>query len=99
MSFLPTSLRLSSSQSCTPRGARLQLETPWLGRTSLDEPDIVITPMNLPFANADSTGEGDDLTKEVSYTLVMTDPDSPSRADPRYRQFRHWTVRITSSSK
>jgi len=23
---------------------------------------------------------------------VMTDPDAPSRGDPRYRQFRHWAI-------
>ncbi|KAH0589897.1 Phosphatidylethanolamine-binding like protein [Termitomyces sp. J132] len=28
----------------------------------------------------------------ASYTLVMTDPDAPSRADPKYRQFRHWVI-------
>ena len=66
-----------------------------LREDTLDEPEVVITPMNLPFANADSTGEGDDLAKEVSYTLVMTDPDAPSIKDPKYRQFRHWIVRIT----
>lgn len=26
------------------------------------------------------------------YTLVMTDPDAPSRADPKFREWRHWTV-------
>ncbi|XP_078582937.1 uncharacterized protein LOC144865819 [Branchiostoma floridae x Branchiostoma japonicum] len=26
------------------------------------------------------------------YTLVMLDPDSPSRADPRYSQWKHWLV-------
>lgn len=64
---------------------------------TFEEPDIVISPMNLPLANADSTGEGEDFAKEVSYTLVMTDPDSPSVEDPKYRQFRHWLVRITRS--
>jgi hypothetical protein len=80
-----------------PTGCEVATGNTLVREDVIDEPDIVITPMNLPFANADSTGEGDDLTKEVSYTLVMTDPDAPSRADPRYRQFRHWTVRITSS--
>ena len=64
---------------------------------TLDEPEVVITPMNLPFANADSTGEGDDFAKEVSYTLVMTDPDAPSVENPEYRQYRHWLVRTTHS--
>ncbi|XP_037814411.1 protein D3-like isoform X1 [Lucilia sericata] len=26
------------------------------------------------------------------YTLIMTDPDAPSRADPKVREFRHWLV-------
>ncbi|XP_034112387.1 protein D2 [Drosophila albomicans] len=26
------------------------------------------------------------------YTLVMTDPDAPSRADPKFREFKHWVL-------
>lgn len=26
------------------------------------------------------------------YTLIMTDPDAPSRADPKMREFCHWVV-------
>ncbi|XP_067013201.2 protein D1 [Anabrus simplex] len=26
------------------------------------------------------------------YTVVMTDPDAPSRADPKFREFLHWLV-------
>lgn len=26
------------------------------------------------------------------YTLIMTDPDAPSRTEPKFREFRHWTV-------
>ena len=80
-----------------PAGCEVTMGNTLLREDTLDEPDVVISPMNLPFANADSTGEGDDLAKEVSYTLVMTDPDAPSRADPKYRQSRHWLVRITNS--
>jgi len=76
-----------------PTGHEVETGNTLLREDTLDEPDVVISPMNLPFANADSTGEGADLTKEVSYTLVMTDPDAPSRADPKYGQFRHWVVR------
>ncbi|KAF7633201.1 hypothetical protein Mgra_00007391 [Meloidogyne graminicola] len=28
----------------------------------------------------------------VLYTLVMTDPDAPSRADPKFREWHHWLV-------
>jgi len=26
------------------------------------------------------------------YTLIMTDPDAPSRAEPKIREFKHWVV-------
>lgn len=26
------------------------------------------------------------------YALLMTDPDAPSRDDPKFREFRHWAV-------
>ena len=91
--FTPTSL----FSIVYPTGCEVVTGNTLFRDDTLDEPDIVITPMNLPFANADSTGEGDDLAKEVSYTLVMTDPDAPSRQDHQYRQFRHWVVRITCS--
>jgi hypothetical protein len=26
------------------------------------------------------------------YTLLMTDPDAPSRMEPTFREFRHWLV-------
>lgn len=55
---------------------------------TLDEPDIVFTPMGTP-----KSGEGG---SETSYTLVMCDPDAPSRADPKYKEFRHWVVRLLS---
>lgn len=29
----------------------------------------------------------------ATYTMVMTDPDAPSRQDPKWGQFRHWVVR------
>ncbi|KAH9476658.1 OV-16 antigen [Psilocybe cubensis] len=29
---------------------------------------------------------------EARYTLVMTDPDAPSRKDPKFGQWRHWIV-------
>jgi phosphatidylethanolamine-binding protein (PEBP) family uncharacterized protein len=47
---------------------------------TLDEPDIAFT----------ST----DATSTTTYTLVMTDPDAPSRDDPKFGQFRHWVVRL-----
>ncbi|KAF8729232.1 hypothetical protein AX14_006310 [Amanita brunnescens Koide BX004] len=55
---------------------------------TLDEPDINFTPMVLPDASALSTSAG----TEATYTLVMTDPDAPSRDEPLYREFRHWVI-------
>ncbi|KAH7884177.1 phosphatidylethanolamine-binding protein [Phlebopus sp. FC_14] len=46
-----------------------------------DEPAVSFTPMQT-FDSAD----------EVGYTLVMTDPDAPSRRDPKMGEWRHWVV-------
>lgn len=66
-------------------------------------------PMGVPREQAESTGggakegEGEEerrgySTKEdVSYTLVMTDPDAPSRDDPKFGPFRHWVVSTQTS--
>lgn len=64
-----------------------------------EEPSVVVVPMSVPEVVADGDGkEGEEgrrgySTKEdVSYTLVMTDPDAPSRDDPKFGPFRHWVV-------
>eukprot|EP00123_Amoebidium_parasiticum_P013082 comp21757_c0_seq1/m.30833 comp21757_c0_seq1/g.30833 ORF comp21757_c0_seq1/g.30833 comp21757_c0_seq1/m.30833 type:complete len:217 (-) comp21757_c0_seq1:380-1030(-) len=41
-----------------------------------DQPTI-----SIPLAEPDSL-----------YTIVMTDPDAPSRAEPKFREFLHWVV-------
>ncbi|KAF8812944.1 PEBP-like protein [Phlegmacium glaucopus] len=51
-----------------------------------DEPDIKI--LSSTHAMAEGGHSGDD----VSYTLVMTDPDAPSRNDPKFGEWRHWIV-------
>ncbi|XP_005176891.1 protein D2-like [Musca domestica] len=33
-----------------------------------------------------------DAEDGVYYTLIMTDPDAPSRVEPKFREFRHWLV-------
>jgi len=33
-----------------------------------------------------------DSEPNTFYTLIMTDPDAPSRANPKFREFRHWLV-------
>jgi hypothetical protein len=46
-----------------------------------DEPTVMFTPVP-------------DVTDEATYTLVMTDPDAPSRANPKFREWRHWVVSV-----
>ncbi|KAI9566975.1 PEBP-like protein [Boletus coccyginus] len=46
-----------------------------------DEPSVSFTPMQS-FAAA----------SDIGYTLVMTDPDAPSRSDPKMGEWRHWVV-------
>jgi hypothetical protein len=73
--LFPNGLEVMMGNTLTPDG-------------TADAPSIVITPLNIPAEQADSTG-GD----EVMYTLAMIDPDAPTRAEPVYRSFRHWVVR------
>jgi len=51
---------------------------------TLEEPDVNFVPLTVTDVPA--------VIQDVTYTLVMTDPDAPSRADPKYRQFRHWVI-------
>lgn len=71
-----------------------------------EEPSVVITPMGLP-GNVGGGGDGEGGGKEGGeeeeeeeelYTLVMTDPDAPSREDPKFGPFRHWVVSLSSPS-
>lgn len=40
-----------------------------------------------------------DLEKGAYYTIIMTDPDAPSRADPKFGQWLHWVkVNVTSDT-
>ncbi|KAG5640727.1 hypothetical protein DXG03_007420 [Asterophora parasitica] len=48
---------------------------------TLEEPDINLVVPDVPKA-----------AQEATYTLVLTDPDAPSRSGPKYRQFRHWVI-------
>jgi len=68
-----------------PSGKEAVLGAELTKEETADEPDIVITPLNI-------TAPAGQTTVDTSYTLVMTDPDAPSRAEPKYRQFRHWVI-------
>ncbi|KAF9045780.1 PEBP-like protein, partial [Hymenopellis radicata] len=65
-----------------PTGIEALLSSELTREDTLDEPEINFTPMQNVLG----------ATEEPTYTLVMTDPDAPSRAEPKYRQFRHWVI-------
>jgi hypothetical protein len=69
-----------------PTGVQTDLGNTVVRSNVLEEPNISITPLN-PIL-----GVGEE--KETRYTLVMVDPDAPSRAEPKYREWRHWVVRL-----
>ncbi|KDQ55396.1 hypothetical protein JAAARDRAFT_37416 [Jaapia argillacea MUCL 33604] len=56
-----------------------------------EEPSVNFTPMNMPWEQADNTGEEGGFG-DVTYTIVMVDPDAPSRKDPKFKSFRHWVL-------
>ncbi|KAG1730387.1 phosphatidylethanolamine-binding protein [Suillus paluster] len=64
-----------------PTGQEALLGNTLTETDTADEPTVAFIPVQVPAVNGEST-----------YTLVMTDPDAPSKADPRYAQFRHWVV-------
>ena len=55
-----------------------------LRRAEVDEPAKVLTPTQVKNRPTSITWDGLDPGK--LYTLVLTDPDAPSRKDPKYRQ-------------
>ncbi|KAI0339202.1 PEBP-like protein [Trametopsis cervina] len=69
-----------------PGGKEVILGNELLISETAEEPEISFAPMSMPAEQADSQGE------EVSYTLVMFDPDVPTRADPQFKTFRHWVI-------
>lgn len=42
---------------------------------------------NMPQVDWDVGLDGDEY-----YTLMLVDPDAPSRADPKFREWVHWVV-------
>ncbi|KAF9457374.1 PEBP-like protein [Collybia nuda] len=66
-----------------PNGKEVALSNELTPVDTVEEPDVRIT---VPVSG------GDESAAEASYTLVMVDPDAPSRAEPIYRQFRHWVI-------
>lgn len=65
-----------------PTGKEGLLSSELTREEAFDEPEINFTPMQN---NISSDGE-------PAYTLVMVDPDAPSRAEPKFKHFRHWVI-------
>lgn len=64
-----------------PTGKEAMLGNELTSIDTADEPLVSFTPMQS-FAAA----------TDIGYTLVMTDPDAPSKSDPKMGQWRHWLV-------
>ncbi|CAO2606992.1 Phosphatidylethanolamine-binding protein 1 [Lemmus lemmus] len=74
----------------------------WAGPLSLQEVDVtyagveleelgqVLTPTQVK--NRPSSISWDGLDPAKLYTIVLTDPDAPSRKDPKYREWHHFLV-------
>jgi len=75
-----------------PTGVQTDLGNTVLRSSVLDEPEIRITPSSAVHGPTNAVSEESVRDREVKYTLVMVDPDAPSRAEPKYRQWRHWVV-------
>ncbi|KAI0051554.1 PEBP-like protein [Auriscalpium vulgare] len=73
-----------------PNGKEVLLGNELSVSDTAEEPSINMMPMNIPIEQAEATGE--DAPVDLSYTLVMLDPDAPGRSDFRFRSFRHWVV-------
>lgn len=74
-----------------PNGKEAVLGNELTREDTLDEPSINFAPMNVPPEQADSSGEAGSV-RDLTYTVVMFDPDAPSKADPKFKCFRHWVI-------
>lgn len=81
--FLPKALLVVTF----PTGQEALLGNTLTKTDTSDEPTVAFTPMQS------------DVIDEPTYTLVMTDPDAPSRYDPKFAQWRHWVVSDFISKK
>ncbi|XP_060105452.1 phosphatidylethanolamine-binding protein 1-like [Heteronotia binoei] len=60
------------------------------GGVEIDELGKVLTPTQVK--NRPTAIEWDDCSSEKLYTLVLTDPDAPSRNNPKFREWHHFLV-------
>jgi hypothetical protein len=84
---IPSSLPFQPSVEFSvvyPNGKEAILASEIVREDTLEEPDIHFR---------ETGGLGGEMAR---YTLVMSDPDAPSRADPKYGQVRHLLLSITN---
>ncbi|KAL0979040.1 hypothetical protein UPYG_G00179720 [Umbra pygmaea] len=60
------------------------------GSVEIDELGKVLTPTQVQSRPTSITWDGCDASK--LYTLALTDPDAPSRKDPKFREWHHFLV-------
>uniref|UniRef100_A0A8V5H836 Phosphatidylethanolamine-binding protein 1 n=1 Tax=Melopsittacus undulatus TaxID=13146 RepID=A0A8V5H836_MELUD len=60
------------------------------GSVEIDELGKVLTPTQVQ--NRPTSIEWDGCDPQKLYTLVLTDPDAPSRKDPKFREWHHFLV-------
>ncbi|NXN33964.1 PEBP1 protein, partial [Oreotrochilus melanogaster] len=60
------------------------------GSVEIDELGKVLTPTQVQHRPTSIEWDGCDPQK--LYTLVLTDPDAPSRKDPKFREWHHFLV-------
>ncbi|KAK7453370.1 hypothetical protein VKT23_011634 [Stygiomarasmius scandens] len=72
-----------------PTGKESVISVELTREDTLDEPEVNFTPM---VASDEFAGDSTSSDSETSYTLVMTDPDAPSRVNPTSKEFRHWVI-------
>ncbi|XP_028313473.1 phosphatidylethanolamine-binding protein 1 [Gouania willdenowi] len=60
------------------------------GSVEIDELGKVLTPTQVQHRPTCLEWEGCDVTK--LYTLALTDPDAPSRKEPKFREWHHFLV-------
>ena len=78
-----------------PDGVDVLLGNVLTAQATADQPRITLTPVGaLDAADAFAGSESDANQIGARYTIVMVDPDAPSRSDPKYGPWRHWVVRL-----
>jgi hypothetical protein len=80
-----------------PSGAEVMLGNRIDAASMNEEPRVEIFPLDVPALEVNKRESADEHRAnetETTYTLVMCDPDAPSKDDPKFGPFRHWVVRL-----